>query len=211
MSDPKLLLISQEDYDILFPVSNHENELLLNNDIIRFDINFVSKLNFDKMGEFPIHIGPYPQNEIDIELMHKSGITAVLNVQSDMDFIHRQINWNNNLKAYKDRKIRIERYPIYDFNSDDLIKKLKGAGDLLHELIRNKHEVYVHCTAGMSRAAATVIIYLYYYQMMGLYEAYDYVKKFRSIICPNLNAIQQVIKNNEGYGDQENNYQIMKN
>lgn len=189
--------MEEEEREKLFPVALKENELMINNEILRFDINFVSELIYNKMGHLPIYIGPYPQNSKEIEILKKDGITAVLNVQSDLDHQHRQINWNFQLKAYKDNLVLIERYPIFDFNPEDLINKLKGAGDLLNKLIKENHTVYVHCTAGMSRAAATVICYLYYYQSFSLNDAYEFVKKHRSIICPNLKAIQQVISNQE--------------
>ncbi len=181
----------------MFPVSNRECELLLNNNIVRFDPNFVADLIFNKLGEYPIYIGPYPQNGKNIETLHNTGVTAVINLQSDIDHLHRQINWQDNLKAYAQNNIEIRRYPILDFSSEDLVKNLKASGDLLNELLKNNHVVYVHCTAGMSRAAATVIIYLYYYQYMSFEDAYDLVKKHRSIICPNVGAIKQVIKNHE--------------
>jgi protein-tyrosine phosphatase len=197
LSDPKFLSLSEEEQEKIFPVSNRECELLLNNNIVRFDPNFVADLIFNKLGDYPIYIGPYPQNGKDIETLHKNGVTAVINLQSDIDHLHRQINWQDNLKAYAKNNIEIRRYPILDFSSEDLVKKLKDSGDLLHELLKNNQVVYVHCTAGMSRAAATVIIYLYYYQYMSFEDAYDYVKQHRSIICPNVGAIKQVIKNNE--------------
>jgi protein-tyrosine phosphatase len=210
LTDPNLLSLSEEDFNEMFPASTHENELLLDNDIVRFDINFVCNLSFDKMGNFPIHIGPYPQNDDDIKLMASSGITAVLNLQSDIDMLHRQIDWNSNLKSYKENGIRIERYPMFDFNPEDIVRKLKGAGDLLHQLLQDRHEVYVHCTAGMSRAAATVIIYLYIYQNMTYEDAYSFVKLHRSIICPNGAAIQQVIKNYQKE-ESEGDFQLFKN
>ena len=92
-------------------------------------------MKFDKIGDYPIYIGPYPQNEQEIEQLAKSGITSVLNVQSDLDLIHREINWKDMLNAYKHNNIRIERYPIYDFNQEDLISKIKGAGEILNDLI----------------------------------------------------------------------------
>ena len=188
--------MEDEEREKLFPISNKEYELMINNEILRFDINFVSELIYNKMGHLPIYIGPYPQNSNEIEILKKDGITAVLNVQSDLDLLHRQINWNSQLKAYKENNMLITRYPIIDFNPQDLINKLKGAGDLLDKLINENNIVYVHCTAGMSRAAATVICYLYYYQSFALNDANEFVKKHRSIVCPNLKAIQQVIDNN---------------
>ncbi len=172
-----------------------EVEILRNSQIERLDVNFVSGLKFDKIGNFKIYIGPYPQNEEDIENIANSSISAVLNVQTDMDMHHRQINWNNNLKAYKKHSIEIVRHPIRDFDQLDLIEKLKDASDHLKGLLDKGFLVYVHCTAGMSRAAATVIAYLVFYQDFCLEEAHDFVKSYREIICPNLKAIETVIKN----------------
>jgi protein-tyrosine phosphatase len=169
---------------------------MTNSHIDKLDVNFVSHLKFDKIGDYNIYIGPYPQNEDDIETMAKAGITAVLNVQTDLDMVHRQVNWKNNLAAFKRHNIEVVRYPIRDFDQQDLIHKLKGANDLLNELIMEKHTVYVHCTAGMSRAAATVIGYLVFYECYSLEDAYDYTKSFRSIICPNINALAEVVKQN---------------
>ena len=53
--------------------------------------------------------------------------------------------------------------------------------------------VLQHCTAGMSRAAATVIIYLVLYEDFSVEEARDFVKKYRPIICPNYNVINRVV------------------
>ncbi len=160
------------------------------------DVNFVSGLKFDKIGEYNIYIGPYPQNEADIANLSQSDVTAVLNVQTDLDMTHRQVNWPANLKAYQQNKIKILRHPIRDFDQSDLIEKLKGASDKLNDLLNEGNFVYVHCTAGMSRAVATVIGYLVFYKDFSLEEAYDYVKSYREIICPNMKAIETVIHNN---------------
>jgi len=174
-----------------------EIEILANSHIKRLDVNFVSELKFNKIGDHDIYIGPYPQNEEDISLLARSDITGVLNVQTDMDFAHRQINWNSNLKAFKRHDIEIVRYPIRDFDAEDLSQKLKGAAEKLKDLLQDGKSVYVHCTAGMSRAAATVIAYLVLYDTYSLEEAYEYVKFYRNIICPNMAVLSKVLSNNE--------------
>ncbi len=189
-------LEDENDYREELQKIGREVEILTNSKIVKFDINFVSSLKFDKIGDFKIFIGPYPQNEEDIETMSKNKITAVLNVQTDLDMTHRQINWKNNLKAYEKYNIKIIRYPIRDFDQSDLILKLKGAQEELTSLLEEGNSVYVHCTAGMSRAAATVIAHLVFKENFNLEEAYDYVKTNRPIICPNYKAIEEVIRNN---------------
>ncbi len=45
----------------------------------------------------------------------------------------------------------------------------------------------------MSRAAATVIIYLVLYEDFSVEEAREFVKKYRPIICPNWDVINKVV------------------
>jgi protein-tyrosine phosphatase len=144
------------------------------------------------MGDKKIYIGPYPQSENDFKIISESGINSILNVQSDKDLIFRQINHQLQLKQSKSYGIKINRYPIEDFNQEDLAEKLKGAGDLLNKLLKEGNTVYVHCTAGMSRAAATVIIYLVLYENYTVEEAANFCKKHRPVICPNYGVINRI-------------------
>lgn len=161
---------------------------------MRLDINFVADLVFHKIGEYPVYIGPYPQHEEDIEKIHEQGITAILNLQTDQDMNHRQVNWDTNCSHYKKRKIEPFRFPIQDFNRRDLSEKLAEAGALLTNLISKMHKVYVHCTAGMSRAAATVIAYLVMTGKFNVIDAHDFVKSHRPIICPDIMAIKLAVE-----------------
>ena len=166
--------------------------LLTNSFLEILDVNFVANLVFDKMGDKKIYIGPYPQSENDFKLIAESGIDTILNVQSDKDLIFRQINHQLQLKQAKNLGLTIHRYPIEDFNQEDLSEKLKGAGDLLNKLMKAGKTVYVHCTAGMSRAAATVIIYLVLYEGYNVEEAVNFCKKHRPVICPNYGVINRI-------------------
>ena len=112
--------------------------------------------------------------------------------KKDKDLIFRQINHQLQLKQAKSYGIKINRYPIEDFNQEDLAEKLKGAGDLLNKLLKEGNTVYVHCTAGMSRAAATVIIYLVLYEDYSVEEANTFCKKYRPVICPNYGVINRI-------------------
>lgn len=166
--------------------------LLTNSFLEILDVNFVANLVFNKMGDKKIYIGPYPQSESDFKIISESGINSILNVQSDKDLIFRQINHQLQLKQSQSYGIKINRYPIEDFNQEDLAEKLKGAGDLLNKLLKEGNTVYVHCTAGMSRAAATVIIYLVLYENFTVEEAANFCKKHRPVICPNYGVINKI-------------------
>lgn len=110
---------------------------------------------------------------------------------------HRQINWKTNLEHYKKKDIIPIRFTIEDFNRNDLAQKLIEAGKTLGNLVKKMYKIYVHCTAGMNRAAATVIAYLVIYNNFEISEAYDYVKSYRNIICPDVKAIQIALKDYE--------------
>ena len=166
--------------------------LLTNSFLEILDVNFVANLVFNRMGDKKIYIGPYPQSVDDFKLISESGINSILNVQSDKDLIFRQINHQLQLKQAKNLGIKINRYPMEDFNQEDLAEKLKGAGDLLNKLLKEGNTVYVHCTAGMSRAAATVIIYLVLYENYTVEEAANFCKKHRPVICPNYGVINRI-------------------
>ena len=166
--------------------------LLTNSFLEILDVNFVANLVFNKMGDKKIYIGPYPQSEEDFKTISESGIDSILNVQSDKDLIFRQINHQLQLKQAKSHGLTIYRYPIEDFNQEDLFEKLKGAGDLLNKLMKEGKTVYVHCTAGMSRAAATVIIYLVLYENYTVEDATNFCKKHRPVICPNYGVINRI-------------------
>ena len=45
---------------------NVNNVFLVNGHIEKSDANFVGDLTFQKIGDEPIFIGPYPQTELDI-------------------------------------------------------------------------------------------------------------------------------------------------
>ena len=185
------------------------NKLLANSTLDHLDVNFVANLVFNRMGDKKIYIGPYPQKFSDFEEIAKENITAILNLQTDKDLKSRQIDNPAQVKECKSLGIDLVRFPIEDFDQVDLEKKLKGAGDKLKELLDSGKSVYVHCTAGMSRAAATVIIYLVSSSSFEIPStlifatalsidftvdsATEFVKKHRSIICPNYAVINNVV------------------
>ena len=146
------------------------------------------------MGDKKIYIGPYPQSYNDFREIASNNIDSILNVQTDKDLIFRQINLKEQLKECKELGIEITRYPIEDFNENDLLLKLKGAGDKLKELLDKGKTVYVHCTAGMGRATATVAIYLILYEDYSVEEAINFIKSYRPVACPNVKVINKVVE-----------------
>ena len=62
-------------------------------------------------------------------------------------------------------------------------------------MIKEGKTVYVHCTDGMGRAAATFIIYLVLYEGFSVNDAWNFCKKYRPVICPNIGVINNVVDN----------------
>eukprot|EP00826_Nyctotherus_ovalis_P003085 TRINITY_DN10619_c0_g1_i9.p2 TRINITY_DN10619_c0_g1~~TRINITY_DN10619_c0_g1_i9.p2 ORF type:complete len:185 (+),score=40.36 TRINITY_DN10619_c0_g1_i9:298-852(+) len=167
------------------------SDLPVNGIIERFDVNFVSDINYDKIGTYPIFIGAYPQNEDDIKILAKLGVTGVLNVQTDIDMKHRQTDPARLKETYARHGIKMVHYPVHDFNPEDLSQKVRGGAECIDSLINEGRTVYVHCTAGMGRAPSMVIGYLVMYKKMSLDEAYNLVKENRKVVSPNMWALKK--------------------
>jgi hypothetical protein len=174
-----------------------EMEFLSNGFIERLDVDFTSQFFFNKIGDHNIYIGACPQNENDIRNLRLENINAVLNLQTDLEMIHKNIDWKASVSFYEKNEIKFVRCPIKDYNENDLKEKLFDAVQELKKLIINNHIVYVHCTGGMSSSAATVIAYFVFYDTFSLEESYEYVKSNRNTICPDMNTISEVVLKNK--------------
>ena len=132
--------------------------------------------------------------------MKEAGITGVFNVQTQIDIDHRGTNWPLMCQYYKERGITPVHFPIHDFNEQHLTERLMDAAITLNDMVNNKGlKVYVHCTAGMGRAPASVICYYILYKKVSCWRdpvACDrLVKQYRKVSTPNLRAIGNAINN----------------
>ena len=181
------------------------NEVVVVNGFVnKADANFVGDLYFDQIGKTKIWLGPYPQTPEDIEKLVKSGINGVFNVQTDGDLRFRGVNQGLMMKRYKEQGIHAVHFPIVDFNEHDLSSKLFEAAKILNEIINHKGlNVYVHCTAGMGRAPASVLAYLCLFKKVRNWQdpyAVDrLVKSYRKVSVPNMNAVCNVIDWNRDF------------
>mmetsp|Transcript_12506 Transcript_12506/g.13711 ORF Transcript_12506/g.13711 Transcript_12506/m.13711 type:complete len:370 (-) Transcript_12506:187-1296(-) len=158
-----------------------------------YDHNFVAGMAFDAVPP-KMFVGPYPQNIDHIDELKEAGVTAVFNVQTEEDFVHRQVDWPKMKAHYEKLGIKLVHYPIRDFNPEDLRAKLPRAADLLDGLISQDHQVYIHCTAGMGRASASCVMYLCVFEGYELDDAIAYVKKHRPVVVPNRAALELALE-----------------
>lgn len=162
--------------------------------IERLDMNFVGGIVFDKVTDFQIFIGPYPQSSSDIETLARAGITAVVNLQSRRDFTYRRINWPALQQVYAGVNIEAVHIPVGDFDHSDLVSKLPHAAEVIDELYGNDKVIYVHCTAGMGRAPAAVVYYLVKYHNFSVESAIQLVRDSRTVAVPNEAAIREALE-----------------
>ena len=82
-------------------------------------------INFDQINR-GLFIGSYPQSPVDIDRL-KNGprVTAVVNLQSDIDIRNLGIDWPKLMERYLKHDIAVLRIPIFDFDPEDLVSNLR--------------------------------------------------------------------------------------
>jgi Dual specificity phosphatase, catalytic domain len=76
-----------------------------------------------------------------------------------------------------------------DFDKDSLRATLPRTVGHIARSLKDSKTTYVHCTAGLGRAPASCIAYLYWFLDYNLHEAYDHLTNIRP--CgPNKDAIR---------------------
>jgi len=144
-----------------------------------------------------LFVGTCPRTPIDVDLL-KSGprITAVLNLQTDEDFVNQELDWQTVRHHYLARDLVITRWPIRDFDPLDLRRRLVGAVEQLQTLLSAGHRVYLHCTAGVGRAPGVAIAYLSWIQGWDLEQAHRFVTERRAC-APYIEAIREATADRE--------------
>ncbi|CAK9323919.1 unnamed protein product [Citrullus colocynthis] len=136
-------------------------------------------------------VGSQPQKPEDINfLKEEEGVAYILNLQQDKDVEYWGIDLQSIIERCKELGIHHMRQPAKDFDPDSLRNGLPKAVSLLEWAIsEGKGKVYVHCTAGLGRAPAVAIAYLYWFCRMNLNTAYEALTSKRP--CgPNKRAIR---------------------
>ena len=71
---------------------------------------------------------------------------------------------------------------------------------ILDEARKNRCGVLVHCVAGVSRSVAVTVAYLMKLTKITLNEAYDFVRRRKQNISPNLNFLGQLLEMEQALG-----------
>lgn len=187
----------------------HSGDVWIVNGVVdKADSNFLGGLFFDRVGETQILLGTYPLYDSDVVKMQDQGITAVLSLQTDFDMRQLNIPWESIKRTYKDKNIKCYRFPVADRQENELCANLfVGAQHLNHLVDKQKHTVYVHCSSGISRAPAVVIVYLCLFKRIKQWAdpaaVAQFVKAFHPNSNPNMRAVNRVISANREFQRQQ--------
>lgn len=78
--------------------------------------------------------------------------------------------------------------------TENLLPHLPDAIAFIKAAIQKGGNVFVHCYAGVSRSASTIIAFLMMEKKMGFIEAANYVRKQRPVIFPNIGFQRQLLQ-----------------
>lgn len=126
-------------------------------------------------------VGSQPQKPDDIDhLKNEENVAYILCLQQDKDIEYWGIDFEAVVTRCKELGIQHMRRPAVDFDPDSLRKQLPKAVSALEWAIsQGKGRVYIHCTAGLGRAPAVAISYMFWFENMDLYTAYEKLTSVR--------------------------------
>ncbi|CAN6463259.1 unnamed protein product [Victoria cruziana] len=131
-------------------------------------------MNYTQITENLI-VGSQPQKPEDIDHLNKEmNVGYVINLQQDKDIEYWGIDLQSIISRCQELGVCHTRRPARDFDPDSLRMQLPGAvSSLDHAISQGRGRVYVHCTAGLGRAPAVAISYMFWFHDMDLETAYN--------------------------------------
>ncbi|GLC45903.1 hypothetical protein PLESTM_001799700 [Pleodorina starrii] len=124
--------------------------------------------------------GCQPRNSADVDILAETeGVTHILNLQQDKDMHYWGVQLEEIRRACAKHSINHMRRPARDFDPHSLRRTIPGAVHTLAQALNSNGRVYVHCTAGLGRAPAVCIAYLYWFTSRQLDEAYSFLTDIR--------------------------------
>ncbi|XP_020880641.1 phosphoglucan phosphatase DSP4, chloroplastic isoform X2 [Arabidopsis lyrata subsp. lyrata] len=136
-------------------------------------------------------VGSCLQTPEDVDKLRKIGVKTIFCLQQDPDLEYFGVDIRS-IQAYAKKHSDIQhiRCEIRDFDAFDLRMRLPAVVSTLYKAVkRNGGVTYVHCTAGMGRAPAVALTYMFWVQGYKLMEAHKLLMSKRSCF-PKLDAIR---------------------
>jgi len=135
-------------------------------------------INFNRISD-RIFVGTCPASAVDVRRLAQAGIDAVVNLQTDQDFIALGIDWPALEHAYFEQGIEVYRYPMIDFDEADIESRLRAAAAVVNDALDAGHRIYLHCTAGQERSPTTAAAWLTLFGDRSPDDALQQVKQAR--------------------------------
>lgn len=173
------LAVSPESHNVLDDEYNKQMAKQMHWDT-PFEYHFDRGLYFHEVAP-GLCCGTQPRNPAEVEqLAKRHGINVIVNLQQDKDMQHWGVDFEANQRKCTELGLQLIRKPAIDFDPHSLRKTLPTAVKEVGLAIQQGKRVYVHCTAGLGRAPAVCIGYLYWYgPYLSLHEAYDHLTSIR--------------------------------
>ncbi|GFR41929.1 hypothetical protein Agub_g2722 [Astrephomene gubernaculifera] len=137
-------------------------------------------------------VGSCLQTPADVDLLaEREGVTTVFCLQEDSDMEYFSLDIRPIQARCAERgDIKHVRFPIRDFDPFDLRRKLpKAVTRLAREHNPTTGTVYIHCTAGLGRAPATALAYMFWLRGFQLDAGYELLRGKR-LCSPRIEAIR---------------------
>ncbi|KAG2440133.1 hypothetical protein HXX76_004246 [Chlamydomonas incerta] len=136
-------------------------------------------------------VGSCPQTPADVEhLFDKENVRTVFCLQEDPDMAYFNLDIVPIQERCAELGVKHVRFPIRDFDGFDLRRKLpKAVSRLARDHDPTSGTVYIHCTAGMGRAPATALAYMFWLRGHQLDAAYELLRGKR-MCSPRIEAIR---------------------
>lgn len=125
--------------------------------------------------------GSQPTSAEDISYLREvENVTTIINLQQDKDIQYWGVNFDSISSKCREVGMTLIRRPARDFDPHSLRRTLPSAVQALCNALQGGNgKVYVHCTAGLGRAPAVCIAFLYWFRGMSLDDAYKHLTSVR--------------------------------
>ncbi|XP_050210145.1 phosphoglucan phosphatase DSP4, amyloplastic [Mercurialis annua] len=136
-------------------------------------------------------VGSCLQSPEDVDKLRKIGVKTIFCLQQDSDLEYFGVDINA-IRDYAEKcgDIQHVRAEIRDFDAFDLRIRLPAVISILNRAInKNGGVTYIHCTAGLGRAPAAALAYMFWVQGYKLSDARDLLLSKRPCF-PKLDAIK---------------------
>ncbi|KAI3751686.1 hypothetical protein L2E82_22777 [Cichorium intybus] len=136
-------------------------------------------------------VGSCLQTPADVDKLRSIGVKTIFCLQQDSDLEYFSVDIGA-IREYASTFNDIEhiRAEIRDFDAFDMRLRLPYVVSKLHKAInRNGGIAYIHCTAGLGRAPATALAYMFWVQGYQLNDAVTFLLSKRSCF-PKVDAIK---------------------